>query len=400
MHRSMLRERVAGSHARVTFVELFFDLVFVFAVTRISHGLLAYLTWLGALQAGLMVMTVWWAWIYTAWITNWLDPENSKVRLMLFALMGVGLILSTSLSEAFGERGPVFACAYVAFQLGRTLFMLWAGWREPALRRNFQRVAIWLVLSGAIWILGALVQGGERLALWALAIGLEYLSVALAFWVPGLGRTPTEDWTVEGGHMAERCGLFIIICLGESVLVTGAAFTELAWTPVTLAAFAAAFIGTLAMWWIYFSAHAEAASEAISASDDPGRIARMAYTYIHILLVAGVILTAAGDELALAHPSAPMDNATALVLLGGPGLFLIGALLFKHYVFEVWSASRLTGLALLLALAPLAPNLTPLGLSGAATAIFCLVGAWESWMRRAGTDLTPTKKGAASLLRP
>ena len=123
---SHLRDRAGRDHARVTYVELFFDLVFVFAVTQLSHGLLAHMTLLGTIQTGLLMMAVWWVWIYTSWITNWLDPERPPVRLMLFALMLAGLVLSASIPEAFGERGAAFAAAYVFMQVGRSTFMLWA----------------------------------------------------------------------------------------------------------------------------------------------------------------------------------------------------------------------------------------------------------------------------------
>ncbi|MET0271497.1 MAG: low temperature requirement protein A, partial [Phenylobacterium sp.] len=345
-----------------------------------------------------LMLAVWWAWIYTTWITNWLDPEHPLVRAMLFALMAAGLVLSTSLTDAFDGRALPFAAAYVSIQVGRTLFMLWACRHEAPLCRNFQRVLAWLATSGVVWIAGAFAEGTARFALWGLALGIEYISPAVAFWTPGLGRTPTHDWNVEGGHMAERCGLFIIICLGESILVTGATFAELAWSPSVVAAFATAFVGSVALWWIYFSAHADMASHAISESADPGRIARVSYTYAHIPLVAGIIVTAAGDELVLAHPSGLLSPAIAWVLVGGPALFLAGALWFKWSVFRVIARPRATGLLLLLGTGALTPWLTPLGLSAAVTGVLVLVGAWETWIRfRQGHDATaplPTHKPA------
>jgi low temperature requirement protein LtrA len=373
----LLRKRVPGRHAPVTSLELFFDLVFVFAVTQVSHSLLEHLTWLGAVQALLLMMCVWWAWIYTTWITNWLNPENPAVRLLLLVLMGLGLILSTSLSRAFEDRGLTFACAYAAFQVGRTLFMVWAS-QDRSLRTNFVRVAVWLTVSAIFWIGGGLADEGGRLGLWAVALAIEYASPAAGFWVPGLGRTATREWTVEGAHIAERCGLFIIICLGESILVTGATVAGLDWTPTTLAAFAVAFVGSLAMWWIYFSAHADLAAHAIAESSDPGRIARTAYTYIHMLLVAGTIVAAAGDELVLSHPTGHTSPAVAAVVMGGPGLFLLGALLFKASVFGTWAPSRLAGLVLLAALAPFSLSLAPLVLSAATTGVLVIVGAWDT----------------------
>lgn len=147
MARHLLRNR-DGAHASVGFVELFFDLVFVFAVTQLSHTLLEHLTWLGALQAALLLGALWWAWIDTSWITNWLDLERPQVRIMLFALMGAGLIMSTSLPEAFGDKGLVFAAAFVSIQVGRGLFTLWAVRGDEVLRRNFQRISIWAASGG------------------------------------------------------------------------------------------------------------------------------------------------------------------------------------------------------------------------------------------------------------
>ncbi|RZJ41533.1 MAG: low temperature requirement protein A, partial [Brevundimonas sp.] len=162
-----------GHHARVGFVELFFDLVFVFAITQISHSLLAHLSWLGALQAAILLGAVWWAWIDTSWITNWLDPERPLVRIMLFGLMGAGLVLSTSLPDAFGEKGLVFAVAFAALQVGRGLFTLRAVRGDPVLKLNFQRIVVWATVGGAIWIWGGLADGQTRLLIWALALTLE-----------------------------------------------------------------------------------------------------------------------------------------------------------------------------------------------------------------------------------
>ena len=385
MTRPMLRERVRGRHARVTNVELFFDLVFVFAVTQLSHSLLAHLGPTAGLGAVLLMLAVWWAWIYTTWITNWLDPDHPTVRAMLFVLMGLGLVMSTSLPEAFGERTVPFALAYVALQLGRTLFMVWASRSDASLSRNFVRVACWFSLSGLLWIGGAFGPPEIRLGLWAAALTVEYVAAAVGFWTPGLGRSGTAEWTVEGAHLAERCGLFIIICLGESVLVTGATFAGRPWDAATVGAAMASLVGAIAMWWIYFNAHADAAAHSIAESDDPGRIARIAYTYAHIPIVAGIIVTAAGDELALAHPLGHMEAATMWLVAGGPALFLAGGLWFKHAVFGVISRSRAIGLVLLGGAALAASFLSPLALSVAATAILALVAAWETLTPPHGT---------------
>jgi low temperature requirement protein LtrA len=378
-NHSLLRERGGERSGRVTNVELFFDLVFVFAVTQLSHALLEHLTLSGVVQTTLLFMAVWWVWIYTSWATNWLDPEKTAVRLMLFVLMLAGLVLSTSIPQAFESRGLAFAGAYVFMQVGRGLFTMWALRRtSPGNYRNFQRINAWLVFAAVFWVAGAFVEAEARLGLWAVALLIEYVSPSLGFWTPGLGRSTTAEWDIEGSHMAERCGLFVIIALGESVLVTGAKFGTLPWTATTVAAFAVSFVGSVAMWWIYFNIGAERASRRIASAGDPGRIARLAYTYVHLLLVAGIILAAVGDELVLAHPTGHTDLKTAAVLLSGPALYLLGNFLFKKVTTESRTAlSHLIGLLLLAGLAPLALVTQPLTFSAATTAVLVLVAVWE-----------------------
>jgi len=381
--RHMLRDRAAGGHARVTYVELFFDLVFVFAVTQLSHGLLEHPTLLGVIETGLLLMAVWWAWIFTAWVTNWLDPERRPVRIMLFVVMVVGMVLTMSIPKAFGDRGLIFAVAFVAIQLGRSLFTAWAMRNHPFQSRNFIRISAWFAASGVLWIAGGLAEGEARLALWAGAIALEYVSPAVGFWTPGMGRALAKEWDVEGGHLAERCALFTIIALGESILVMGATTATLAWTPMVIAAFLASFASSLAMWWIYFAVTAEAASEAISHAKDPGRVARVAYTYVHLLPIAGIIVTAVADEWTIHHPTGHADLKTVTALIGGPFLFLLGGVLFKRAVFQRWSASQLAGLLVLAALAPLSSMLNPLALSIATTLVLIGVSVWESLVVKA-----------------
>jgi low temperature requirement protein LtrA len=382
--RQMLRDRASGGHARVTYVELFFDLVFVFAVTQLSHGLMAHPTLAGVIETGLLLMAVWWAWIFTAWVTNWLDPERRPVRVMLFVVMVVGMVMTMSIPKAFDDRGLVFAAAFVAIQLGRSLFTAWAMRDHAFQSRNFIRISVWFATSGVLWIAGGLVEGGARLALWGGAIALEYASPALGFWVPGLGRARAEEWDVEGGHLAERCALFTIIALGESILVMGATTAGLAWTPSVIAAFLASFAGSLAMWWIYFSDTAEAASEAISHAKDPGRVARAAYTYIHLLPIAGIIVTAVADEWTIHHPTGHTDPKTAAALIGGPFLFLLGGLLFKRAVFRAWAPAQAVALLALAALACVSLAVSPLILSIATTLVLLGLSVWDGLARRAG----------------
>jgi low temperature requirement protein LtrA len=377
---NLLRLREPGSHGKVTNIELFFDLVFVYAVTQLSHTLLHDLSVLGAVHVLLLLLAVWWVWIFTGWITNWLDPERLAVRLLVLALMFAGLLLSTALPQAFDGRSKVFAMAYVAMQVGRSLFMVWAlRHASQSARFNFYRITTWLSVTGVLWIVGAFASGESRFAWWAVALGIEYLGPAAFFYVPGLGQSSTQEWDVEGGHMAERCSLFVIIALGESVVDIGSAFADSARTADLWFTCITAFVGCVAMWWIYFDMGVERGSRSIRQSTDPGRTARIAYTYLHLLIVAGIIVSAVGDELSLLNPHAPAEAAQIAVLLGGPGLYLLGNALFKQTVNQTnLPLSHVVGLGLLLILAWPAQSMTVLSLAVATTLVLVLVAVWET----------------------
>jgi low temperature requirement protein LtrA len=396
---ALFRPIVPNQHSRVTYAELFFDLVFVFAVTQISHTLLGHFTPLGALQTTLLFLAIWWVWVYTSWVTNWLNPELTPVRLLLFALMLGGLVLSTSIPKAFESRGLWFAVAYAAMQVGRTIFLLASATRGSPARMNAIRILVWLSMSATFWIAGGMAQGHARLALWSVALAIEYISPAVRFRIPKYGASEVADWVIEGGHMAERCAGFIIIALGESIVVTGATFADLPWTLETVSAFASAFVGALAMWWIYFHKGAEAGSELISRSSEPGRLARLAYTYLHMPIVAGIILSAVADELVLTHPAEHSDLKTVLSAIGGPLLFLIGTILFKHTIRGFLQLSHGAGIIALAILAWFAGALSPLMLSIATTAIMIVVAAWESISLKSGAAeprAEPSQSGATS----
>src|SRR5882724_13603046 len=376
---AMFRVIVPNQPSRVTNAELFFDLVFVFAVTQLSHTLLHHFTPLGAVQVTLLFLAVWWVWVYTTWVTNWLDPELTPVRILLFLLMLAGLVLSTSIPHAFETRGLWFASAYAAMQVGRTLFwLLSTPPSRTAARRNAIRILIWLCTSAVFWILGGFAEGETRLWLWVVALAIEYVSPVARFWIPKYGASAIEDWYVEGGHMAERCAGFIIIALGEAIVVNGATFADLTWTAETVGAFASAFVASIAMWWIYFHKGAEAGSELISKAAESGRVARSAYTYLHMPIVAGIILSAVADELVLKHPTGHTDLRTVLSAIGGPLLFLLGTILFKLDIRGFLQLSHCVGIVTLCVLAWFAHALSPLMLSALTTALLVVVAVWES----------------------
>ncbi|MCG2629603.1 low temperature requirement protein A [Bradyrhizobium sp. WYCCWR 13023] len=376
---AMFRVIVPNQPSRVTNAELFFDLVFVFAVTQISHTLLNHFTPQGAVEVTLLFLAVWWVWVYTAWVTNWLNPDLTPVRILIFLMMLGGLVLSTTIPTAFDGRGLWFAIAYAAMQVGRTAFWLFATPRHrTAVRHNAIRILVWLCGSAVFWILGGLAHGEERLWFWIVALGIEYVSPAVRFWVPKLGFSSVEAWAVEGGHMAERCAGFIIIALGEAVVVNGATFAELNWSADNILAFGACLVGSIAMWWVYFHKGAEAGSEVISKAAESGRLARLAYTYLHMPIVAGIILTAVSDELVLKHPTGHSDVRTIVSTIGGPLVFLVGTILFKHSIRGFLQLSHGIGIIALAALWWFAADLPPLWLTVATSLIMIVVAVWES----------------------
>lgn len=380
---ALFRQRQNGEGTPVTSIELFFDLVFVFAITQLSHRLLDHLTIHGVLETLVLFLAVWWLWMFTSWATNWLDPERGLVRGMLIAMMLGGLVLSSALPKAFEKSGLVFALTYLVLQIARTLVVAWASWGHNAKRaRNFVRITFYFVLSAPLWIAGAMADADARLIWWAAALAIEYAAPFLMFRMPLLGASSTADWDISGAHMAERCGLFIIIALGEAILVTGATFAKLDPSPATTAAFAISFIGSAAMWWVYFDVGAKRAGESMEAEGtDTGRVARNAYTYLHMPIVAGIVVTAVADEMMLAHPLDHADLKFVLVACGGPFLFLLGNQAFKwmtaHYTLPPLSHFVGQLLLIIVGIAGLKAHWSPLAIGLAATGALIVTAMWE-----------------------
>jgi low temperature requirement protein LtrA len=368
---TLLRDRSAEQ--RVTNIELFFDLVYVFAVTQLSHHLLGNPTVEGALQTLLLLAMVWLVWSYTTWVTNWLDPDRMAVRLLLVGLMLVSLAMSASLPRAFTDLGLWVGGSYAAMQIGRSVFMV-VVLRGDRLRANFERILVWCLVSGALAVGGGFAHGHLRELLWLLAAVVDFTGGLVGFATPGLGRSRTSDWTIEGGHFAERCQAFILIALGESIVIIGATLSEQKSATIGgLTSFAVAFIGSVAMWWLYFDRSAGAAAEIIENSDDPGRLGRSAYHFVHPIMVAGIIVGAAADEKVLSHPGAVATAATAWMILGGPALFLAGLAAFKFVVWRYVPPGRVAGIVLLALLGLVATSIPELALATCAAAVVVAV---------------------------
>ena len=330
------RRAGAGAEYGATFLELFYDLVFVFAITQVAHVLLDHeVSWEYAGQAALCLLVVWWAWQYTTWVTNELDPESILVRLLLIALMLASLLMAIAIPEAFGDKALLFAGSYVAIQVGRHAFLTFvAAERGSVERQRAGHILAWFCAAAVFWIAGALADGEARTMLWVAALALDYGAPLVLFRIPGRPRLEGTTWEVGTAHLTERFGLFVIIALGESIVLTGATTAELELETATVAALAGAFIGTAALWWLYFTSIVELAERALAEAADRTLMARDAYTYGHVLIVAGIILTAVGDELVIAHPTEELPTNELIAVVAGPALYLLA---------QAWLRLRMTG---------------------------------------------------------
>jgi len=357
----------------VTNVELFFDLVYAFAVTQLSHYLLENATFEGVIQSAVLFGMVWTIWASTAYLVNFLDPNQLPVRRLLLALMFVGLISSAAIPQAFRSTGLVIGASYAAVQIGRNLFAVYAT-RHEALERNFERYLVWSLVGGLLAILGGLAQPHLRELLWALVVAIDLFSAAVGFYVPGLGRTATREWNIDGAHAAERIQAFVMIALGESIVIIGASLTGFKNLNLgEVVAYLLAFVTSIALWWIYFDRSAAFAASALASSPDPGRLARSAFYWAQVPIVAGIIAVAAGDRLLLARPTQPAGVATASILLGGTAIFLAGHALFKLAIWHHVSRSHIAAIVVLLLLIPIAVFLPGLAVAALAIVGLCVV---------------------------
>jgi low temperature requirement protein LtrA len=336
--------RDPGVEQRTTTLELFYDLVFVFAVTQVSHLLLDHLSWEGAGQSLIALMVVWWAWNYTTWVTNELDPESTVVRLLLIALMMLSLLIAVAIPEAFGDRALLFAGSYVALQVGRHAFMTFAAADPGSLERTRAgRILIWFCLAAPFWIAGGLADGEARTVLWIVALAIDYSAPLVTYRLPFLSPIDSAFWHVQASHFTERFQLFVIIALGESIVLIGATTAGLDLDLETLTAFACAFLGAAALWWLYFNFIATAAVERLATAENSTIVARDAYTYLHAVIIAGIIVTAVGDELVIAHPTEQPTDAELIAIVAGPAIYLLSHVLLRLRLDGTVSPRRLAG---------------------------------------------------------
>ena len=305
------------------------------------------------------------------------NTEKEPVRILLFVLMFGGVLLAIALPEAFAEQGFVFAVIYSTMQVGRSLFALYAFKGED--RQSFLvfvRVTIWLVISSLFWLAGGLVDLTDRILLWGVALAIEYAGPACRYVVPGVASSDEDRLHLSGEHLAERCALFVIICLGETILTTGRTATEYMNSTLTFIVFCSAFVSTVAMWWIYFHHGQEEASRKAENAEEKAKIAHNLFNYGHLPIVAGIILTAVGEDFSLSHAREGVTLREAIAILGGPILFLAGNIGVKIAATYQRPVSHFAGVVALLLLLPV-PGIPLFILQLASTGILLLVAVWE-----------------------
>jgi low temperature requirement protein LtrA len=349
--------RAPGAEREVSPLELFFDLVYVFAIGQLSHHLLEHVDLRTGAETVIMAVAVVYAWSSTAWGANWLDPARLAVRLLLVGLMFASLLMSVAIADAFDGRAWLFVTGYLLLQVGRTAFLIVA-MRGRALGEHFVNDLVWELLTGGLWVAGAIADGDARLVLWGLAVVATQAGAWALHWLPGRGRRVDLGHTdVAAGHLIERFRLFFIIALGETVLTTGAAFTGEPFELERLLALSIAFTGTVALWWCYFQRSEVIGAEAAGTAEGAGVVGYWG-TWTLTLIVLALIGIAVGDELAIAHPDDDTTIGFTILTFGGPALFLLAQVIFRRGAVGDVPRSRLLGLAALAILAVATAPLT------------------------------------------
>ncbi|WP_309227425.1 low temperature requirement protein A [Micromonospora thermarum] len=347
---------------RATFLELFFDLVFVFALTRISARAFEDLAlepvgtqgWTAVTGGGktlLLLFALWAVWQGTAWTTSRYDPYHAWVQVIVMIALVASMVMGVALIRAFRETGMAFAVAYVVAQVSRPLILLIALGDHPH-RRLKLRMLLIFASTGVLWIVGALLPTNPRVVLWTTALTLEYLAVRFGWPVPGLGRSTTSKWDIAGEHLAERYQQFFLVALGETILVAGLSYSPGPYGAGQTTAFALALATSILLWRIYVQRAGQILGEAVGKARHPATIGRSAAD-THLLMTVGLTGTAIGYELTIEHPLVHPEPAWVVMVLGGPVLFLAGRARLEWEVFSRVSPSRWIAALVLLAVLPI-----------------------------------------------
>jgi low temperature requirement protein LtrA len=329
-------------------LELFFDLVFVFALTQVT-ALLAYdLTWAGVLRGTALLLVVWWAWVGYSWLTNSVPVDDDlRARVVVFAAMAAGLVMGLAIPKAFGDDGVLFGFAYLAVTLLFVLLYWVATLDRPEMHRAVTRLAPGVLLAPVlVAIAGFFDAGAVRAVLWTLALAVTLLAPLVS---------GTEGWYVRPSHFAERHGLIIIIALGESIVALGVAASDTSLTGSVVTASIVGIVVVAALWWLYFDVVAPAAEHRLASATGAERnaLARDSYSYLHALMILGIVLLALGLKKSLLEVGEPLKLIPAAALFGGVALYLVGHILFRLRNMGTWNVQRVVVAVLLVAAIPI-----------------------------------------------
>ncbi len=344
---------------RVTPLELFFDLVFVLAITQCTALMSHDQTWSGLAQGLLILGVLWWAWVGYSWLTSVIDPEAGVVRLVIFAAMAAMLIVSLAVQEAFGNLALTFALG-IGFYRTAHIFLFWlAGADDKDLQRSVIGLAVSTAVAVGILVLASLFDGLAQGALWALAIFLD---------MAGPYFFGAEGWKLVPGHFAERHGLIVIIALGESIVAIGIGASGALDLGIGTAAVLGIFLAA-ALWWTYFDVVALISARRLGEAEvgrEQNELARDSYSYIHLLMVAGIVLIAFGMKVTIGHYDEHLHDVPAFALLGGLAIYLLGLVAFRWRHVHSLNRHRLGLAIVLLFLVPVAtavPALTSVAIA-------------------------------------
>jgi low temperature requirement protein LtrA len=349
---------------RVTPLELFFDLVFVFAITQVTSLMSADPTWPGLGRGLLVLAAVWWAWSAYAWLTNTLEPEEVSVRVAMFAAMAAMLVVALAVPEAFDEHGVLFGVAYLAVRLLHIVLYVIPGKQDRDLLEAVLRYARSAIAGSALLIAAGFFDGEKQAALWIGALAIDYLGV--------LGGG-IRGWTVSPAHFAERHNLIVIIALGESLVAVGIGAAGI---PLGLGVVAAAVLGIAvisALWWAYFDVIAVMGQRQLAERSGAvqAALARDYYSYFHLPLIAGIVLFALGAEKTLENVEDPLATVPAVALCGGLALYYLSHVAFRLRLARSFGPGRSAATIILFALIPVALEVPALGALALVAAVCC-----------------------------
>jgi low temperature requirement protein LtrA len=352
-----------SSEERVTPLELFFDLIFVFAITQVTGLVVEDPTWAGLAKGLLVLGVLWWAWAAYAWLTNTINPEEGAVRIAMFAAMGAMLIASLAVPDVFGDDAFLFACAYAFVRIAHLALYAIAGRGDRDLLAAVARLGVGTAVGVGLLFVAAALDGPLQTAVWAVALGLDLLGAYV-----GGGR----GWRLSAGHFAERHALIVIIALGESIVALGLGASH----TLDAGAITAALLGlavAAALWWLYFDVVAIVAERKLRETEGEAQLAmaRDSYSYLHLPMVAGIILFAVGVKKTLGDVGEPLKLVPAVVLCGGVALYLLAHILFRLRNVGSLNRQRLVASACLLALIPLGLEVAAL-ITLALVALLCV----------------------------